>query len=142
MFCKQTFVETEILKTDHSEKHLVKRNNRFLKRLLEETSVFSAGKHFKLKKCLRCDKLITNSEYEKIHNFVTHYGERRYNIVENKPLVYKDISDIEGYENGCEKHHEYHDFYNSDKTVGEFLTNVKNWYCIFGDVSFKCSSSI
>ena len=51
-----------------------------------------------LKKCLRCNKLIPNSIYKKIHNFVMHYGEGIYNIVETKPLDYEDIGEIEVYE--------------------------------------------
>ena len=98
LLCKQTFVETKIKKNHYVEKHRVKRNNRLFKRLFEETSVCSAGKHFKPKECLRCNKLIPNSIYKKIHNFVMHYGEGIYNIVETKPLDYEDIGEIEVYE--------------------------------------------
>ena len=61
-----------------------------------------------------------------IHNFVMHYNEERDNIVENKPLRYKDIGEIEVYEISYEKHLEYCDFYDSDKIVDKLLTNVKN----------------
>ena len=71
-----------------------------------------------------------------------NYGEGRHNIVENKPSDYKYIGEIEVYEIGYEKLCEYYYFYNSDKIVDKFLTNVKNRYRTFSDVIIKCTFSI
>ena len=144
LLCRQNFDYVEHLNCHYIEEHRVSTSNNFFQKLFEESgSVATTGSSFKPKKCFRCDKLIPNKKYKKIHNLLCIIAREDITLSKKNPLDYKNIDDeIIIYEISYEKHREYYDFCHSNKTINDFLTNVENKYQVFDDVIIKVGFSI
>ena len=80
------------------------------------------------KECIRCNEfLITKKQLAK-HNFLKHYADGNEKPVEFKPVDKTKKRDITIYQISFAKQSQEYDFFDTKKTVDEFLFNVKNLF--------------
>ena len=101
--------------------HNVDKENNYFKKLLEKNNDVFVGE-----RCSRCDEFIPTAEYKKSHNFLKHYKDGKELISDEKPISVVEIgNNIRKYEIKFNEHSSYYDFFNSEKVVDEFLSNVR-----------------
>ena len=76
-------------------------------------------------RCMKCNEFIPTSGYRKSHNFLKHYKDGKDLVFDDKPISIVEIgSNIKKYEIKFSEHSSFYDFFNSEKLVDDFLTNV------------------
>ena len=120
LLCNFESNKTNEIKIHYIDFHNANKNNQFFINLLKKTNnIFCGGK------CLRCDEFLPSTWFKVVHNLLVHYDGSK-NVFEEKPLVYTNIGEIQKYSITLSEHSTYYDFYNSDKSVDDFLWNFKN----------------
>ena len=126
------------------EVHNVDSNNWFFKDLFTKT----LNKFF-IRKCYRCDEILTNQKHEQIHNFLKHYQQGGQTPLENKPIDQINIEHtIRKFSINFEKHQNSYNFCNLIKLPEEFFrvfnikfkTDDKNKFVLkptFGIVNYQ-----
>ena len=101
--------------------HNVDKENNYFKKLLKENNDVFVGE-----RCSKCDEFIPTAEYKKSHNFLKHYKDGKELISDEKPISIVEIgNNIRKYEIKYSEHSSYYDFFNSERVVDDFLSNVR-----------------
>ena len=101
--------------------HNVDKENNYFKKLLKENNDVFVGE-----RCSKCNEFIPTAEYRKSHNFLKHYKDGKELISDEKPISIVEIgNNIRKYEIKYDEHSSYYDFFNSEKVVDDFLSNVR-----------------
>ena len=101
--------------------HNVDKKNRYFKKLMKDKNDVFVGE-----RCMKCNEFIPTSGYRKSHNFLKHYKDGKDFVFEDKPISIVEIgSNIRKYEIKFSEHSSFYDFFNSEKVVDDFLTNVR-----------------
>ena len=101
--------------------------------------LFQSSKHCSIiRKCLRCDDILTTSDYKKKRDFWKHYNEGEGDLFEYKPIDIEKTANLLKFEITVNKHGEYYDFENSEKVVDYFLKNVCSRFKLSGLKLIKC----
>ena len=101
--------------------HNVDKENNYFKKLLKENNDVFVGE-----RCSKCNEFIPTAEYRKSHNFLKHYKDGKELISDEKPISIVEIgNNIRKYEIKYSEHSSYYDFFNSEKVVDDFLSNVR-----------------
>lgn len=66
-----------------------------------------------------------STQFKVAHKSLVRYRAGK-NVFEEKPLVYTNIGQTWKYEITFSEHSTYYDFYNSEKLIDDFLSDVKN----------------
>ena len=120
LLCKYESNYLMNLKKHNLDFHAVDKNNRFFIKLFKRQNNFFYGKN-----CIRCNEFLANSQSKIVYDFLTHYDAGK-DVFEEKPFNYTVLGELRKYEITFERHsHDYY-FYNAEKLVDEFLSNVKN----------------
>ena len=94
-------------------------------------------------KCLRCSELLPTTKFKTIHEFIRHYTDGNQELPENKPISIEENKLFTKYSIDIKKFGNIYDFYNSEKVISDFLSNVKSRIQIENDhVIIKGSSVI
>ena len=100
--------------------HNVDKKNRYFEKLMTDKNDVFVGE-----RCMKCNEFIPTSGYRKSHNFLKHYKDGKDLVFEDKPISIVEIgSNIKKYEIKFSEHSSFYDFFNSEKLVDDFLTNV------------------
>ena len=94
---------------------------------------------FNNRKCLRCDDILTASDYKKKHNFLKHYNGSEDDLFEGKPIDFEKVANLLKFEITVNKHGEYYDFENSEEVIDYFFNNVCSRFKLSGLKLIKCS---
>ena len=101
--------------------HNVDKKNKYFKKLMTDKNDVFVGE-----RCMKCNEFIPTSGYRKSHNFLKHYKDGKNLLSEEKPISIVEIgSSIRKYEIKFSEHSSFYDFFNSEKVVDDFLTNVR-----------------
>ena len=101
--------------------HNVDKKNRYFKKLMTDKNDVFVGE-----RCMKCNEFIPTSGYRKSHNFLKHYKDGKDFVFEDKPISIVEIgNNIRKYEIKFSEHSSFYDFFNSEKVVDDFLTNVR-----------------
>ena len=101
--------------------HNVDEKNNYFKKLFADKNDVFVGE-----RCSKCNEFIPTSEYKKSHNFLKHCKDGKDLAFEEKPISIVEIgSNIKKYEIKFSEHSSFYDFFNSEKIVDEFLSNVR-----------------
>ena len=101
--------------------HNVDKENNYFKKLLKENNDVFVGE-----RCSKCDEFIPTAEYKKSHNFLKRYKDGKELISDEKPISIVEIgNNIRKYEIKYSEHSSYYDFFNSERVVDDFLSNVR-----------------
>ena len=101
--------------------HNVDKENNYFKKLLKENNDVFVGE-----RCSKCNEFIPTAEYRKSHNFLKHYKDGKELKKKKKPISIVEIgNNIRKYEIKYSEHSSYYDFFNSEKVVDDFLSNVR-----------------
>ena len=121
LLCKFQVGNNEGLKNHYINYHNVDEKNDYFKRLLVDENDVLVGE-----RCYKCNEFIPTLKYKKSHDFLKHYKDGRDIIFEEKPLTIVEIGgSIKKYEIKFSEHSDFYDFFNADKLVDDFLTNVR-----------------
>ena len=116
LLCSSNFNTGEDLVQHYITYHKVDENNKFFQKL------FQPQKHHSIfRKCLRCGDFLTKTSYKVKHDFLKHYEQGQDTVFEDKPIDIINNHQILKYKISAKKFGEYHDFYNSEKLVDDFL---------------------
>ena len=102
--------------------HNVDKKNKYFKKLLTDKNDVFVGE-----RCMKCSEFIPTAEYKKSHNFLKHYRDGK-NLAhsEEKSISIVEIgSSIKKYEIRFSEHSSFYNFFNSEKVVDDFLSNVR-----------------
>ena len=131
------------LKEHYIDLHNVDHDNKFFIKLLRKQNHV-----FRPRKCLRCNELLLNHQFEINHDFLVHYSAGR-DVFGEKPVNSVMIGEMQKYEITFAQHLLDYDFYNSEKLVDKFLLNVKHRVLVGrsnttgnGNFNIMCGSSI
>ena len=120
LLCKFKAVNNEEIKNHYINFHNVDENNEFFKNLLVVENDVLVGE-----RCFKCNEFLPTLKYKKYHNFLKHYQDGKDIEFEEKPISIVGIgSNIKKYEIKFSEHSDFYDFYDAEKIVDEFLTNV------------------
>ena len=101
--------------------HNVDKENNYFKKLLTNKNDVFVGE-----RCQKCNEFIPTAEYKKSHNFLKHYKDGKDLIFDEKPISVVEIGkSIKKYEIKYSDHSSFYDFFNSQKLVDDFLSNVR-----------------
>ena len=121
LLCKFETENTKEIKRHYINFHNIDENNNYFQRLLVNENDVIVGD-----RCPKCSEFIPTLKYKKSHNFLKHYENGREDYFEEKPISIIEIGNsIKKYEIKFSEHSEYYDFFNADKLVDDFLTNVR-----------------
>ena len=121
LLCKFNSKNKLELENHYINFHNVDKENNYFKKLLKETNDVFVGE-----RCSKCDEFIPTAEYKKSHNFLKHYKDGKELISDEKPISIVEIgNNIRKYEIKYSEHSSYYDFFNSEKVVDDFLSNVR-----------------
>ena len=121
LLCKFKPNNNEQLWEHYINYHNVDKDNKYFEKLFAKENDFLVAE-----RCHKCNEFIPTLKYRNAHNFLKHYKEGREIISEEKPINVVDIGNsIKKFEIKFSEHSEFYDFYNSEKLVDEFLTNVR-----------------
>ena len=90
-------------------------NNRFFQKLFQSNKNCSV-----FHKCLRCDNVLTTSDFKIKDDFLKHYNEAYNNLFKDKPVGVEKTANLLKFEITVNKHGDYYDFEDSE----HFLANV------------------
>ena len=115
--CSSSFDNNEEIIEHYITYHKIDRNNRFFQKLFQSSKNCSV-----FYKCLRCDDVLTTSDFKIKHDFLKH--NKGYNdLFEDKPVDAEKTADLLKFEITVNKHGDYYDFENSEEVVDDFLKN-------------------
>ena len=121
LLCKFNSKNKLELENHYINFHNVDKENNYFKKLLKENNDVFVGE-----RCSKCDEFIPTAEYKKSHNFLKHYKDGKELISDEKPISIVEIgNNIRKYEIKYSEHSSYYDFFNSEKVVDDFLSNVR-----------------
>ena len=121
LLCKFNSKNKLELENHYINFHNVDKENNYFKKLLKENNGVFVGE-----RCSKCDEFIPTAEYKKSHNFLKHYKDGKELISDEKPISIVEIgNNIRKYEIKYSEHSSYYDFFNSEKVVDDFLSNVR-----------------
>ena len=121
LFCKFKSKNKLELENHYINFHNVDKENNYFKKLLKENNDVFVGE-----RCSKCDEFIPTAEYKKSHNFLKHYKDGKELISDEKPISIVEIgNNIRKYEIKYSEHSSYYDFFNSERVVDDFLSNVR-----------------
>ena len=121
LLCGQVFENKQQLADHCINFHKVDAENRFFQKLITcdtNECIF--------KKCLRLQEFLPTSQYKIKHDFLRHYNLGKEDLFEDKPLDITENQYFIQYSINFRKHSDYYDFFNSEKVVYEFLSNVRS----------------
>ena len=81
--------------------------------------------NYLFQKCLRCSELLPTTKFKSIHEFVRHYTDGNQELPENKPVNVEENKLFTKYSIDVKKFGSVYDFYNSEKVISDFLSNVR-----------------
>ena len=81
LVCTRNFIDKNDLRKHYVVQHRVNDKNHFFNALFKKNSG-----NFSIRKCYRCDRLITSSFHEVQHNFINHYQKGGEISIENRPV--------------------------------------------------------
>ena len=118
------------LKFDHKIKlehhylnfHKVDPENKFYQKLVNSIDKRNS---YLFQKCLRCSELLPTSKFKAVHDFLQHYSDGSQELAENKPISIEDNTLFTKYSIDIKKFGEFYDFYDSEKVIADFLSNVR-----------------
>ena len=84
-------------------------------------------------------RLHTDIGRKNIDNFIRHYEDVQVRLFEPKPMDMEQYGLITKY---AYKHKDEYDFYNAERVVTDFLSNVKNRFVTNNDVIIKVGFTI
>ena len=121
LLCKFQTENSKELRSHYINFHNVDEKNSYFQRLfVNENDVLVS------ERCSKCSEFIPTLKHKKYHDFLKHYKNGREVDFEEKPISILDIgSSIKKYEIKFSEHSDYYDFFNSEKLVDDFLTNVR-----------------
>ena len=121
LLCKFNSKNKLELENHYINFHNVDKENNYFKKLLKENNDVFVGE-----RCSKCDEFIPTAEYKKSHNFLKHYKDGKEVISDETPISIVEIgNNIRKYEIKYSEHSSYYDFFNSEKVVDDFLSNVR-----------------
>ena len=121
LLCKFNSKNKLELENHYINFHNVDKENNYFKKLLKENNDVFVGE-----RCSKCDEFIPTAEYKKSHNFLKRYKDGKELISDEKPISIVEIgNNIRKYEIKYSEHSSYYDFFNSEKVVDDFLSNVR-----------------
>ena len=121
LLCKFNSKNKLELENHYINFHNVDKENNYFKKLLKENNDVFVGE-----RCSKCDEFIPTAEYKKSHNFLKHYKDGKELISDEKPISIVEIgNNIRKYEIKYSEHSSYYDFFNSERVVDDFLSNVR-----------------
>ena len=82
--------------------------------------------NYLFQKCLRCPELLPTTKFKSIHEFVRHYTDGNQQLSENKPLSTEENKLFTKYSIDVKKFGNVYDFYNPEKVIPDFLSNVRS----------------
>lgn len=129
LLCGRTFESKNQLSDHYINFYKVDPENRFFKKLITCTT-----NECIFKKCLRCQEYLPTSQYKIKHDFLRHYELGNEDIFEDKPIDINENKYFIKYSINFRKYSDSYDFFDSEKVVFEFLSNVRS--------KFKPSSSV
>ena len=118
MLCSSTFKDQEALLNHYLTYHNIDQNNYFFQKL------FQAKNKILLKNYVRCSKFLSTEKHKATHDFLEHYDSGTNIPFEEKPLDILKFPGLTIYSIDFQKHHDFYNFYNSEKCVDDFLKNV------------------
>ena len=121
LLCKFISKSKSEIENHYINFHNVDKENVYFKKLLtKKDDVFSG------ERCSKCNEFIPTAEYKKSHNFLKHYKDGKELMSEEKPISIVEIgNNIKKYEINYREHSSFYDFFNSNKVVDDFLSNVR-----------------
>ena len=108
------------MKKHYLDFHAVDKDNRFFIKLFKQQNNVFYGK-----KCIKCYEFLAICQSKIVHDFLTHYDAGK-DVFEEKPVNYAVLGELRKYEITFERHSHDCNFYNAEKLVDQFLSNVKN----------------
>ena len=109
-------------------------NNRFFQKLFQSNKNFS-----KFCKCLRCDDVLTTSDFRAKHDFSKHCTVGYDDLFEDKPVDIVKTGRLLRFEITVNKHGGYFNFQNSEEVVDDFLKNVHSRFTASNLKVIKCA---
>ena len=122
--CNLQFETIIQLENHYLNFHKVNPDNQFFKKLLAVTTG-KKNNNYLFQKCLRCSELLPTTEFKAVHEFVKHYSDGNQELAENKPISVESNSLFTKYSINVKNFGEFYDFYDPQKVIHDFLSNVK-----------------
>ena len=121
LLCKFKSKNKSEIENHYLNFHNVDKENYYFKKLLTKKNDVFVGE-----RCLKCNQFIPTTEYRRSHNFLKHYKDEKELASEEKPISIVEIgNNIKKYEIKYSEHPSFYDFFNSEKVVDDFLSNVR-----------------
>ena len=136
LLCSSNFENQEDLLNHYISYHNVDENNWFFQKSFQIKNK-SLSKH-----CVRCNEFLTTEKHKSIQNFLKHYEEGKSIPFEVKPVDIVSYPGLSIYSIEFQKHKDFHDFFNFERCVDDFLRNVIYKFKPSGKKWIKCSFTI
>ena len=122
LLCNFKTENNEEIKRHYINFHNVDENNDFFKKIFLVENDVLVGE-----RCGRCNEFLPTLKYKNYHNFLKHYKDGKENVSHEMPISIVEIGgNIRKYEIKFSEHSDYYDFFNAEKIVDEFLSNVSS----------------
>ena len=117
--------------------HRVDPNNWFFKNIFK-----CENEILKLRECLCCRNVIAIFEEKKINDFIRLYEDGQVKTFELTPMHMEQSGLITKYVISAYRHKDEYDFYDAEKVVNDFLSNVTNKFVTNNDFIIKVGFTI
>ena len=119
LLCSSKFKDQKEVVDRYLSYHNINENNWFFQKL------FQAKNKSLLTNFVRCNEFLMTDKHKAVHDFLRNYDDGQSIPFEEKPLDISRYPALTIYSIEFQKHSNFHDFYNSEKCVDDFLKNVK-----------------
>ena len=139
LYCGRSFIDEEVLSQHYVSFHSVNHENYFFKALFQK---FEQG--FSLRKCYRCDEIITSRSKEIRHNFLKPYQQSGEIPPESRRFNWKSDGKITKFSKDYSDYKNSYDFANPIKLLDNFFEVVNTNFISDGskELVIKASFSI